>query len=206
MRFVREIVHSSDIVLTRPLPITDGVRPTFGTLAGAPVGIVGFGHIGRSIAKPCRALATRPVAVRGSARERDFGDPDAGWVDGMDALGELLDCPLTGETRGLIGAAELKRLGPAGILVGVAGGPVVDETALCRALTDGTIAGAALDAWHASAGTSPPFAGLDNVVMTPHYSASADNTYADRAAEVIGNLIRLREGGPLRSVVRAGNR
>ncbi|MEK8170080.1 NAD(P)-dependent oxidoreductase [Streptomyces sp. M19] len=120
------------------------------------------------------------------------------------------DLPAHRGDRGLIGARRLRRLGADGLLVNVSRGAVVDETALYEALRDRTIAGAALDVWHtpASPGTVPPsrlpFAELDNVVMTPHCSANADDTYRDRAEEVADNLLRLSVGAPLRNVVRAG--
>ncbi|GAA2448230.1 2-hydroxyacid dehydrogenase [Actinomadura vinacea] len=186
--------------------------PTFSTLAGATVGIIGFGHIGRSIARLCDAIGMRTVALRGSARGRDATDPDAAWVGGADALDDLLReaavvvvaCPLTDRTRGLIGARELALLGPSGTLVNVGRGAVVDEAALYEALRDRTIAAAAIDVWTAPPGTVPALAGLDNVIMTPHYSATADDTYRDRAAQVAANILRVHRGEPPHHIVRQG--
>ncbi|MFE2038674.1 2-hydroxyacid dehydrogenase [Streptomyces scopuliridis] len=198
--------------------MTDPTAPLFATLPGTVVGIIGLGHIGRAIARLSRAVGMRPIGVRRSARHRDTTDPDLEWTDGMAALDELIDasdvlvvaCPLTDETRGLIDAARLRRLGAAGTLVNVGRGAVVDEAALYTALRDGTIASAALDVWttQATSGTAPPsphpFTELDNVIVTPHYSATADNTYQDRAAEVVDNLVRCLDGLPPRNTVRSG--
>ncbi|NWL10334.1 hydroxyacid dehydrogenase [Paenarthrobacter nitroguajacolicus] len=186
--------------------------PAFRTLDDSTVGIVGFGHIGRSIAKLCQAVGLRVIAVSRSARP---GDPDAEWVAGMDRLPELLEhsdtivlaCPLTEETRGLIGRQELERLGSNGVLINVARGAVVDEKALFDALRDRVIASAAIDVWYKPVSSEPvsapstlPFGTLENIVMTPHYSATAADTYRERAKDVLETLTEAIEG---RSISRA---
>ncbi|WP_314325068.1 2-hydroxyacid dehydrogenase [Paenarthrobacter ilicis] len=193
--------------------------PVFQTLEGSTVGIVGFGRIGRSVARLCRAVGMNVVAVSRSARP---GDPDADWVDSMSRLPDLLRlsdtvvlaCPLTAETRGLIGEAELEGLGPKGILVNVARGAVVEEQALYDALLNRKIAGAAIDVWYrpispdaASAPSSLPFGQLKNIVMTPHYSATASDTYRKRAQEVIETLSEAAEGRPVsKAIERPGSK
>ncbi|MDP9936804.1 phosphoglycerate dehydrogenase-like enzyme [Paenarthrobacter nicotinovorans] len=187
--------------------------PVFTTLEESTVGVVGFGHIGRSIAQLCRAVGMNVIAVN---RTPHTADPDATRVDGMDALPTLLEesdivvlaCPLTEDTRGLIGGPELKLLGPEGILINVARGPIVDEEALYDALKDGTIAGAAIDVWYkpvsGDASSSPstlPFNYLNNIVMTPHYSATASNTYKERARGVLQTLLEAADGRPVSRVV-----
>ncbi|AXG81505.1 2-hydroxyacid dehydrogenase [Streptomyces paludis] len=200
--------------------MTDPTAPVFTTLPGTVVGIIGLGHIGRAVARLCRAAGMRPIGVRRSARGRDTADPDLEWTDGMAALDELTDacdvlviaCPLTEETRGIIDAARLRRLGARGTLVNVGRGAVVDERALYEALRDGTIAAAALDVWTTPATAPPgtaapsphPFTELDNVIVTPHCSGTADNTYQDRAAEVIENLLRRLDGADPRNLVQGG--
>jgi phosphoglycerate dehydrogenase-like enzyme len=192
--------------------------PVFSTLEGSTVGIVGFGHIGRSIAKLCRAVGMNVIAVSRSARP---GDPDADWVDSMAGLPDLLDqsdvlvlaCPLTEETRGLIGAPELQRLGRAGILVNVARGPVVDEQALYDALVHHRIAGAAIDVWYRPVSTDAssqpstlPFGELDNIIMTPHYSETASNTYRERAQGVLDTLTEAADGRPVSKAIAGPGR
>lgn len=192
--------------------------PVFRTLVGATAGIVGFGHIGRSVAQLCRAVGMNVIAVNRTPRPVD---PDADRVEGMNGLAALLDesdvivlaCPLTEDTRGLIGTPELERLGPDGILINVARGPVVDEQALYDALSGGTIAGAAIDVWYkpvsADSSSSPstlPFNELQNIVMTPHYSATASNTYQERAQGVIETITEAADGRPVtRAVSPAGS-
>jgi phosphoglycerate dehydrogenase-like enzyme len=192
--------------------VSPKAAPVFPTLEGSTVGIVGFGHIGRSIAKLCRSVGMDVMAVSRSARP---GDLDAEQVDSMAGLPALLDqsnvlvlaCPLTVETRGLIGAHELDRLGPDGVLINVARGPVVDEHALYDALVNRRIAGAAIDVWYRPVSTDAssepstlPFRQLDNVIMTPHYSATASDTYRERANDVLKTLTEASEG---RTISRA---
>ena len=120
--------------------------------------------------------------------------------------------PLTPETRDLIGAAELRALGPDGFLLNPARGEVVDEEALYTALRDRTIAGAAIDAWYADpsragelvAPSRFPFGELDNVVMTPHSSGRSETTRATRWAWLAAQLRRFAQGEPLENVLSTG--
>jgi phosphoglycerate dehydrogenase-like enzyme len=116
---------------------------------------------------------------------------------------------LTPETRGLVGAQELEALGPAGYLVNVARGGVVDEDALYAALREATIAGAALDVWweypkergEDALPSSRPFHELANVLMAPHMSARSRRTTERRWQFVAGQLERFARREPLRNVV-----
>lgn len=120
--------------------------------------------------------------------------------------------PGGGETRGLVGARELERLGHDGYLVNVARGEVVDERALYEALRDGVIADAALDVWSRyprgeDERTPPsafPFHELDNVIMTPHVSGHAESTREARREFVAAQLVRLAEGRSLENVLDQG--
>lgn len=118
----------------------------------------------------------------------------------------VLACPLTEDTRGLVGKRLIDLLGPTGILVNVSRGAVVDEAALFEALEDERLGAAAIDVWSAFATREPrmpsalPFHQLENVVLTPHYSATAQRTYRDRASIVTRNLAAraLRDATPIR--------
>ncbi|MGW4731931.1 2-hydroxyacid dehydrogenase [Streptomyces shenzhenensis] len=198
--------------------LVDPHTPAFRNLPGTTVGIVGLGHIGRSIARLCAAVGMRPVGIRRSAAEHRTDDPDFAWVNGPHALPELLcesdvlvlACPLDDSTRHMIGGSELDMLGPDGVLVNVGRGALVQEQSLYDALRTRRLGAAALDVWTTPAAPHPtpasplPFHELTNVIMTPHFSATAEDTYRDRAQEVADNLKRLAAGLPLRNVVRAG--
>jgi phosphoglycerate dehydrogenase-like enzyme len=186
------------------------------TLRGQLAGIVGFGHIGREVARLCRCLDMRVMAV---ARRPD---PGLAAEYGLEHLGSQADlpdllqqsdfvivaAPLTGETRGLIGRDELALMRPEAYLVNVARGPLVEEAALFEALRQRKIAGAALDVWYIypederpTLPASHPFHELDNVILTPHHSGVAEETFDGRAHDVAENINRLAGGRPLINVV-----
>jgi phosphoglycerate dehydrogenase-like enzyme len=186
-------------------------------LAGRVVGTIGYGHIGRRVAELSRAIgmdvlaATRsPSAQRAGGLRRLVGLADLGvLLDEADFA--VVAVPSTDGTRGLVGAAELERLGPDAFLLNVARGDVVDERALYEALRDGTIAGAALDVWYryprGGARTLPselPFHELENVLMTPHVSGRTAGTQERRAAFLAEQLRRLADGRPLENLLAVG--
>ena len=116
--------------------------------------------------------------------------------------------PLTPETRGLIGAAELGLMKPTAVLVNVARAQIVDEDALYAALAEKRLAGAALDVWYrypsAPGPAFPsrrPFHELPNVLMTPHVSGWTDGMMEARASLIAGNIRRVARGEPPESIV-----
>ncbi|WP_432540802.1 2-hydroxyacid dehydrogenase [Kineococcus sp. SYSU DK002] len=195
--------------------VTDGFP--FGRLwAGARVGIVGFGGIGREVARLALAVGMSVRAVRRDPHAPRPDDLRAVRVEGDDALHDLLagsdvvvvTVPLDESTRGLVGAAELAAMPGDAVLVNVARGPVVDEQALHDALRDGTIGGAAIDVWWRDPrdrDAPPPshldFTGFGNVVLTPHQSGHTEETFRARAQDVTDNVDALAAGRPLRNLV-----
>ena len=127
-------------------------------VAGRRLGLVGFGHIGRHVARLARAIGMTVAAVTRSPAAHAPAADELGleWLGGLNDLGRLLDgsdfvvicVPHTPDTVGLIGRAELDAIGPHGYLLNVGRGPVVQEDALFDALTERRIAGAALDVWY----------------------------------------------------------
>ena len=186
--------------------------PPFGGLAGRTLGLVGLGAIGRATAERARALGLEVLAVRRHP-DPDPAPADAQW--GPDRLPELiarahflvLAAPLTEETRGLIGAAELARMRRDAILINLGRGALVDERALVAALEAGTIAGAALDVFeHEPLDPASPLWAMPNVIVTPHVSGFGPR-YWERAIELFArNLRAFLDGRPLENVVdkRAG--
>lgn len=136
-------------------------------LAGRTFGIVGFGRIGRDTANLARAFGMDVVY---STRSQSGEDPAARSLDdllrGADVVS--LHCPLTEETRHLLGSRAFDLMKPTAILVNTSRGPVVDERALVAALRDRRIAGAALDVFEAEPAVTAELLELDNVVLTPH--------------------------------------
>jgi phosphoglycerate dehydrogenase-like enzyme len=184
------------------------------TLNGRALGIVGYGSIGSAVAARVRPFGMKIAALR---RRTELLDGDS-LVDehyGPDRLKQLMAAsdyvlvaaPLTAQTRGMIGEAELAAMKPSGVIINVGRGPVIDEDALVRALESGAIKGAALDVFN----TEPlpnghPFWGMRNVLLSPH-TADRVEGFLDPAFECFfENLDRFLKGSPLSSVVdkRAG--
>jgi len=175
-------------------------------LSGLTMGVIGLGNIGRAVAKRARAFGMNVVGTRRSGEPV----PEASLVVSpkqtravfRDADFVVLACPLTSETRGLVGAEELLALGPGGYLINVARGGLIDDRALTRALEEGVIAGAALDAFEEE--PLPPTSPLweaPNTLVTPHV-ASSQRDYAGRALEMFyENLKNYLSGRPLTNQV-----
>jgi phosphoglycerate dehydrogenase-like enzyme len=115
--------------------------------------------------------------------------------------------PLTPETRGLVGEAEIQAMKPSAVLMNVGRGPCVDEQALLRALEAGRIRGAALDVFDQEPlPAGHPFYRFDNVLLSPHCADHVPGWLDDAMALFLDNLERFRRGEPLLNVVdkRAG--
>jgi phosphoglycerate dehydrogenase-like enzyme len=180
---------------------------------GKTLGVIGYGHLGRAVAVRARAFGMRVIAVRRTSR----ADPELDWCAGMDGLGCLLAesdfvviaCPLTAETRSLLGERELGLMKRTAVLINPARAEIVDEAALYAALAERRIAGAALDVWYSypdradvrQHGSAYPFHRLDNVIITPHLSAWTRDMVERRYRRIAGNLDRLARGEPLARVV-----
>lgn len=147
-------------------------------LEGKLVVVLGYGNIGREIAKMCRCLGMRVIGVRKRPLERD---EYAESVVGLDRLEEVVRAadflvvalPLTPETRGLVGKRVLEAMKPNAYLINVGRGAVIDENALYEALATGRIAGAALDVWwsYPPSPEAPSKLGVHkfpNVIASPH--------------------------------------
>ena len=148
---------------------------------GRVVGIVGYGQIGRRVAKLAAALGAK-VVIYTRSRPADTGGAEI--EDNLDRLLARVDvlslhCGLNDKTRGMIGARELGLMKPDAIFINTARGPVVDEAALVDALKNGRLAGAGLDVF-AKEPTDPknPLFALDNVIVAPHVAAMTHEALA----------------------------
>jgi phosphoglycerate dehydrogenase-like enzyme len=189
---------------------------------GATLGIIGYGSIGRELARIARTAFGMTVLAckRDPAQHADAGyalpgtgDPPgvlpAAWY-APEAVGELLArsdvvvmcAPLTPETRGMLGARELVRMKSSAFFINVGRGATVDEAALAAALAAGRLAGAAVDVF-AEEPPPPghPLYALDNVIVSPHVSGFLPS-YDDKCVELFGeNLRRFLAGQPLLNLV-----
>ena len=190
------------------------IPPVWPELAGKTLCLLGYGHIGREIARRARAFDMKIEIIRRDPRQATSEEVD--FCGRPERLGEVLSCadfvvvamPATEETTGLLGAREFALMKPAAFLINVARAQIVDEAALYEALAQRTIAGAALDVWYryptAPGATMPaalPFHELPSVLMTPHVSGWTDGMIEARATLIAENIRRVATGEPLLNVV-----
>lgn len=155
-------------------------------LHGRTLAILGLGDIGSAIARAGASLGMRVIGVSRSGRNQRgvaaVYPPSALTRALSQADFAVAVLPLTAETRGLIGEAELERMKPSAILVNTARGGIVDEPALFSALSDGRLAGAALDVFAAEPPPADhPLFALPNVIATRHVGG-----YSEEALKAIG--------------------
>ena len=189
---------------------------------GATLGVIGYGSIGRELARIAKgAFAMRVLACkRDPARRADdgyclpgTGDPEGALPDEWLGPGQLdsllarsdavvLCAPLTRETRGLIDDAALRRMKPSAYFINVGRGASVDETALARALRERRIAGAAVDVFaQEPPPAGHPLYGVDNVILSPHVSGFLPS-YDEKCSVLFAeNLRRYLAGAPLLNLV-----
>jgi glycerate dehydrogenase len=176
-----------------PHPIRD--------IAGSTLGIVGFGELGKSVARRAEAFGMRVLAT-------DI-IPQPGLVDLVRILKEsdivTLHVPLTAQTRNMIGTEQLAMMRSDAILINTARGGLVDENALARALKDGVIAGAGFDVLT----SEPPREGnalldlvLPNFILTPHIAWASREAMQILADQLIDNIEAFVAGRP-QNVVNA---
>ena len=188
-------------------PWTWGMSFMLGSdLRGKLLGIVGLGGIGRRVAERARAFG---MEIAYHSRHPAPAEVTAALEAERLPLEELLaradvvslHCPLTPETRHLIGPAELARMKPSAVLVNAARGPVVDEPALAEALASGEIAAAGLDVYEHEPQVEPALLALENVVLSPHLGSATVETRTAMAELAARNAISVLRGeGPLTPV------
>jgi glyoxylate reductase len=149
---------------------------------GSTLGIVGLGAIGRAVARRARAFRMDVLYHQRHAASPELEEELGARRVSLDELLRESDvvslhCPLTSETRSLIGRRELELMGPRAVLLNLARGAVCDEAALVEALASGRIAGAGLDVFAEEPDVPEGLRRLDNVVLTPH---TADATWGTR--------------------------
>ncbi len=177
------------------------------TLRGKTVVILGYGGIGRELARLLKPFGARIIGIKrspGGSRD-EYVDIIAGQEDLERYLGEadflVISMPLTRETRGLVNAKILSRIKRGCYVINVGRGPIVDEDSLYMALREGGIAGAGIDVWwlypHRDRGKAFSSKGIhlmDNVVATPHRAGFCEQAELDVARFVVVNVKRYLSG------------
>ena len=195
-RSVAELAVALLLALARNVALHDrGVRQgawrreTGVELAGKRLGVVGYGAIGREVARIARGLDMDVVAHDPFVEEADV---PLVRLDELLATSDAvsLHLPLTPETRGLVGAAQLEAMKPSAFLLNTARGGLVDEQALTEALREGRLGGAALDGFEQEPLGDSPLRGLDNVVLSPHAGAATREAVLRAAGRAVDQLLR----------------
>jgi glyoxylate reductase len=200
-------VAEGDRLIRAGRPWTWGMSFMLGSsLRGKLLGIVGLGGIGRRVAERARAFG---MEIAYHSRHQAPAEVEAALAAERLPLDELLaradvvslHCPLTPETRHLIGEAELASMKETAVLINAARGPVVDEPALARALAAGEIAAAGLDVYEHEPRVEPGLLELENVVLAPHLGSATVETRTAMAELAARNAISVLRGeGPLTPV------
>lgn len=169
-------------------------------LSGKTVMIVGFGRIGQRVATLAKAFNMTVIAVKRDLSQGTQMADEAITQDKVAAMAPradfiVLTCPLTQETENLINEQVLHAMRSTAVLINVARGKVVHEPSLLTALTEGRLAGAALDCvWDEPLPESSPLWAMDNVLITPHVGGETAN-FEDALLDLfIENLDRLYQG------------
>ena len=160
-------------------------------LCGKTMGIIGAGAIGKKTAELCKAFGCKVIAYSRSEVKHPA-------IDRQVTLEELLKeadivslhCPLTAETRGMIGEEQLQLMKKTAVLINTARGPVADTEALAKALGEGRIAGAACDVFETEPplDTEHPLLHTPNTIVTPHIAFASEESMEQRAEFVFENL------------------
>ena len=170
-----------------------------GDIHGKTLGVVGFGRIGRAMARRAQGFGMRVLyqdaIAADAATERELR---ATCVELDTLLREsdfvTLHTPLIPETRHLINRDTLRAMKETAYLINAARGPVVDEAALVQALTEGWIAGAGLDVFEDEPNVHPGLLGLSNVVLAPHIGSASLETRLKMATLAVENCLAVLEG------------
>ncbi len=175
-------------------------------LAGQVIGVVGLGNIGREVARKAKSLGLKVLAYD-PYLSAQMGSALGVELVGLDDLLRQADyvslhCPLTDETRHLIGDAQFSLMKPTAYLINVARGPVVDQAALFQALTSGQIKGAALDVLEQEPPLpDDPLLALDNVIFTPHLASWTGESSEQLRRDTARNVVVALRGQLPRSIV-----
>jgi len=188
-----------------------------GKWAGAPggipsrlntqtLGVLGLGKIGRAVARKAAGVGLSVIAHDPylSPEQVQAAGPEPVSLDALLARADYvcIHCPLTAETRHLIGAVHLARMKPSAYLINMARGPIVDQAALYQALATNVIAGAALDVLEQEPpAPDDPLLSLPNVLLSPHSSSLSAESLEQLRRDAARNVARVLRGEPPHAIV-----
>jgi len=196
----REIVSGDRLV--REGGWTSANKALTRSVRGSKVGIIGLGRIGQAVARRCEAFGMVPSWWGPRAK------PDSPWPMARSLLDLAQDndilvgcASMAADARGLVSREIIEALGPRGLLVNVARGGLVDESALIAALKDGRLGAAALDVFVEEPTPASRWAEVPNLVLTPHTGGATDRSVGDMVALLMQNLGAYFAGQPLKTPI-----
>lgn len=207
-----ELIWGLLLAVVRRIPAEDasvragGWQTTIGPeLAGSTLGIVGLGNLGQAVARYARAFDLRLLAWSPNLTADVAAEHGAELVTKQDLFTRsdvvTVHLRLSDRSRGLIGAGELRLLGPRGYLINTSRGPIVDEQALVTALRTGAIAGAGLDVYDVEPlPADHPLRTLPNTVVTPHIGYVSEQSYARIYSDAVEDVLAWLDGKPIREL------
>jgi phosphoglycerate dehydrogenase-like enzyme len=205
-----ELTWALILALARHVPVEDAAvrrgdwQQTIGTdLAGATLGVIGLGRLGRQVASVGQAFGMSVIAWSQNL------DPDEAHALGVEPVDKqfllrtadivTIHLRLSDRTRGLITADDLALLKQTALFVNTSRGPIVDERALIEVLRDGRIGGAGLDVFDVEPlPADHPLRSMPRTVLTPHIGYVTDETYRVFYADAVEAVAAFRAGDPIR--------
>ena len=199
---LRRMIRSQQSGLWEPFDVTQ--------VSGQTVGIVGYGDIGRAVAARARAVGMHVLALRRHVPAKSEPDPFVDQLYGQQERTEMIRrsdylivaAPLNDETRGLIGAAEFSVMKETAVVINLGRGPVIEEGAMIKALTEQRIKGAALDVFDEEPlPPGHPFYKMENVLLSPHCADHTSDWLDNAMRFFLEQFNRFLRGEPLLHVV-----
>jgi len=175
-------------------------------LQGRTLGIIGFGRIGRAVARRAPAFGMRVMATPSSSPTEEFENVIIGDVETLVSSSDVLSlhCPLNDHTRGMMDEASLRRMRPGAFLINTARGPVIDEAALVRVLEDGHLGGVGLDVFAQEPEVHPGLLGREDAVLLPHIGSATREARSEMAELAARNVLAVLTGDDPPSIVVRG--
>jgi D-3-phosphoglycerate dehydrogenase / 2-oxoglutarate reductase len=167
-------------------------------LGALTVGIIGFGSIGRAVARRliggfgCRVLAYDPFVA--PERAREVGIEPVGELSGLARVAEVLTLHMPGGGGAVVDAAFLRRMRPGAVLINTARGDLLDEEAVASALAEGRLAAAAVDVLASEPATVSPLLDAPNAIVTPHVAAQTTQAIDRMGMMAAEEVVRVLAG------------
>ncbi|MEL5878279.1 D-glycerate dehydrogenase [Cereibacter sphaeroides] len=172
-------------------------------MTGKRLGILGMGRIGKAIARRAHHGFGMEITFFNRSPVADPGVParQVGFAEALDADIVVVAVPATPATHHLVDAAALSQMRPGAILVNIARGDIIDETALIAALSEGRLAGAGLDVYEFEPEVPAALRAMENVTLLPHLGTAALEVREGMGLMAVENLLAFADGRPLPNAV-----